>query len=258
MNNSIATTAQIDALSTSIQAVYDYINSKLQGRLFTFGATTPAAADQNLPWIRTDANSSLIGVYTFNTAAQLWISPNPTPSAGKERRLWTGTESEVWSYDGGDGTDPGVTLPTDTVGAMWEIDHTADFKFLIGPGAGSTVTVAVGQTGGEETHALTVSEGAQDPAHQHVLGRMSTNSSGGADDGYMLKATGGATAIGTGRRITGGSSSVVEANINTLTGDYLESAAVVATATPAGHTNLPPYIGIFVVKRTARKFYVAA
>jgi len=255
MNNSIATTAQIDEVNKSIQAVYDFINTKLQGKLFTFGPTAPGADSQSLPWIRTDASFNLIGVYSFNTTAQLWVSPNPTPVASLERRLWTGSASQIWSYDGGDGTDPAVNVPTDTAGAMWEVDHAADFKIPIGPGTntGTGTTIAVGQTGGEEKHVLTKDE----MEHTHITGRMKANSGSGADDGYMLQADT-QTADGTGRRITGGSNSDVEAPLSTLTGNYLATAGVDATTPPAGHNNMPPFIGMYVIKRTARRFYTAS
>jgi hypothetical protein len=255
MNNSLTTTAQIDDVNAAIQAVYDFINQKLQGKLFTLGSTTPGADAQSLPWIRTDANNNIIGIYTFNTTSQKWVSPNPTPLSGNERRLWTGTESQLWAYDGGDGTDPSVNSPTETTGAMWQVDHAADFKMPIGPGTNipTGTTIAVGQTGGEEKHILLAAE----HEHTHVTGRMKTNSGSGADDGYMLQA-GAQTADGTGRRITGGSSSDVEAPLNTLTGNYLATAAVDGTTPPTAHNNMPPFIGMFVVQRTARKYYVAA
>ena len=254
MNNSLTTTAQIDEVNAAIQAVYQFINTQLTGKLFTLGPTTPGAAAQGLPWIRTDVNGNVIGVYTFNTTSQKWVSPNPALPASKERRLWTGTESELWSFDGGDGTDPTVNTPTETTGAMWQVDHAADFRMAIGPGtSGLSTTIAVGQTGGEEKHTLTPTE----MSHTHVTGRMKTNSGSGADDGYMLQA-GAQTVDGTGRRITGGSSSDVEAPLSTLTGNYLATADVDTGAAPTAHNNLPPYIGMFFIQRTARKFYTAA
>lgn len=252
-NNSLATTAQIDELNASIQAVYTFINSQLSGKLFTFGPATPPAANQNLPWIRTDASQNIIGTYTFNAASQLWVTPNPAPPSSNERRFWIGTESALWSYDGGDGTDPAATVPTATTGAMWQVDHSADFRFPIGPGAGTSITVGVGQTGGEELHVLTPPEGAQDPAHAHVAGRMASAAGSGSDDSYFPDSTGTATgnAIGT----LGVSNTPQPAALSSLTGPFFQTAGVVSPNTVVGHNNIPPYIGMYVIQRTARVYY---
>ena len=37
-----------------------------------------------------------------------WSAQHEAPADGEERRLWVGSEANVWAYDGGDGTDPGA------------------------------------------------------------------------------------------------------------------------------------------------------
>ncbi len=49
-----------------------------------------------------------------------WVWPHQVPPLSEERRLWLGTEADLWFYDGGDGTTP--VGATDTTGAMWAVD----------------------------------------------------------------------------------------------------------------------------------------
>ena len=82
-------------------------------------STTPAL------WLQTSKDTSN-GVdygnplrwFFWNGGA--WVWPHLIPPGDGERRIWVGSESDLWFHDGGDGTDPATA--TDTVGAMWEKD----------------------------------------------------------------------------------------------------------------------------------------
>jgi hypothetical protein len=156
MNQSLVTSKSIDDIQTQLANVYKYIDGLLAVSSVNFGPTVPAVEKQNLPWIRNDGTS--IRIYTWN--GKLWVSPNQIAPQSLERRLWIGTESASWSYDGGDGTDPrnAATAPTDISGAMWRVDHDWDWKFPVGVGTNpfTNTIFALNDTGGAETHAHTI------------------------------------------------------------------------------------------------------
>jgi hypothetical protein len=184
-----------------------------------------------------------------------WVRKHSTPASGAERRLWTGTEADLWSYDGGDGSDPGVVAPVGAVGAMWEVDTSFAAKFIIAPGTlpGGTV-LAVGATGGVEEVTLSEAQGAVGQ-HTHPVGLFNQSGSGNADDAYFNKVGPVAVPSYGGRYITGGggisSATLTQADIYTL------KASDGAGVTAVPHTNMPPYRAAFVIKRTARTLIVA-
>jgi len=197
--------------------------------------SAPAAEDQDKLWARL-VGGYLEGIYAYSGG---WYRANQTPPTSGERRLWMGTEASVWSYDGGDGTDPGISSPTLTTGAMWEVDHTFDFKIPIGPGTNATTydgqaatVIAQGDTGGAERVAILNKEM---PNHTHTVPL------------YQGDATNHANRINT-------TDELVAQDLNYQSG---------ATGGDSGdqhtwhHQNLPPYVGCFFIKRTSRQFIQA-
>jgi hypothetical protein len=180
-----------------------------------------------------------------------WVRKHPTPAGGSERRLWVGTEADLWSYDGGDGSDPGVVAPVGAVGAMWEVDTSFAAKFIIAPGMlpGGTV-LAVGATGGVEEVTLTEAQGAVGN-HEHPVGIFNPS---GDDAFFRQKATTG-TSNYTARYIAG-SGAVIPA-AETTADIYTLPANNGAGVTAVPHTNMPPYRAAFVIKRTNRTLLVA-
>jgi len=192
--------------------------------------TEPSVADRlDSLWFKTSDGR----LYYYDGG---WKSPNLADA--NERRIFVGAEADIWSYDGGDGSDPSTTTPTATTGAMWERDTDFDFRFPLGVGtspAPASTNVSVGGTGGEENHVLTADE---------------------------LPATIPLTATLPG----------FKANIETGSPQWLAPLASsgVAQTTPAnedgsfpfentdggqGHNTMPPYRGVYFVKRTARQFF---
>lgn len=190
---------------------------------FNFGPNVPAVEDQDKPWIKTDASGHIIRIYTFTGA---WLAPHPI-SAGTLAipLLWLGSESDLWLYDEGDGTDPATPgFVTDTTGSFWEVEHTFDFRFPVGPGTNGTAydggganSISVGGTGGEERHINLITE----ISHTHTANVVA---SGVGASGYNVAAS-------------------------TNTGSAVEGVI-------KSHQNMPPYKGIYFCKRTARKYYV--
>lgn len=169
-----------------------------------------------------------------------WISPHPSTPSGDERRMFLGTEANVWAYDGGDGTNPSVSAPTANTGAMWEVDHDFDFRMPLGPGtspAPTSTTVAVGATGGVENVTLT-----KDQLPNYALPTKSI----GPD---LLTTMWGSPTAGS-----------VFADANVLAGaggNHPHQAQAWLDGGGLAHSNMSPYKAIFFIKRTARQNYVA-
>jgi len=186
-----------------------------------YGENAPAASDWDKLWVRQDSGGNLMRIYTHGSYG-VWVSPHPIPASSKIRQLWVGSEDELKSFDEGVDEAPGPVT-----GPFWEVDHNFDFKFLLGPGTGTVFDevpariVAVGDTGGEEKHKLTEDELA---AHNHQLLRPTRE-----DTGDPCWESGNGTAP---------------------TDIFTEDAGG-----DKYHENMPPYRGIYVIKRTARTFY---
>lgn len=192
------------------------------------GPNAPAPADQDGVWLRT-VGGYLEGVYLY---LGVWARPHPIPPSSNSRFLYAGADgaADLWLYDGGDGTDPATA--TLTSGSMWAVDHAFDFKMPIGPGTngvtydGNPATIiAQGGTGGEERHKLLATESGV-AAHTHDLTQYSlingSNFNAGGNNDRGGSVTGG---------VTGG-----------------------AAPASLSHQNLPPFLGIYFIKRSARQF----
>jgi hypothetical protein len=203
---------------------------------FNWGSSTPAAEDQNKPWVKTNIDGSPDGVYTFFNGA--WVRPHAIePSAQYFRALWFGTPEQLRDYDGGDGTSD---TPTEFTGAMWEVDTAYPASFLCTPGAfatSGTLSVA-GQTTdtgavGEDKHTLSI---AEMPSHSHEM-VWDRQDAGGGDQTNMV--------------YDGTDKNAVVDDVSR----YTEATGGVNLVTTP-HNNLPPMVGIHLIKRSARRFYV--
>ena len=206
--------------------------------------TEPAAADRDKAWIKLidDGGDGIPGPYPpFNYYGGKWVVSNPIPASEPAVRLWfEGSEASVWSYDGGDGTDPTTTPPTNTTGAMWQVDHNYDFRFPLGAGTSATpTTVSVGATGGEENHSLTIPELAP---HSHTM------------QDHFGEATPNITSTPPGNAVVWLPGPTVTDPLDVST-DSTGGAGTPKVVTP--HNTMPLYRVGFWIKRTARIFYVA-
>jgi hypothetical protein len=193
-------------------------NSAIGNSFFNFGPTTPALNNQVYPWLDQNGNW-----WVFSGG--YWLRQNPVAAGSSERRIFVGTTTDVLSYDGGDGT---AYAGNPYAGAMWEVDTAFDARFPVGVGAfaasgtvnvqGTTTTTAVA---GEDQHTLTVPE---IPAHTHNFFPLVT----------------------------------ADANNGGANGVQYGTTANVATSSTGGgaaHNNLPPFYGVYFIKRTARVYY---
>jgi len=214
-------------------------------------AALPSADQQGYAWLKLNADGTPTYLYRYQGQ---WLCQHEVPASGNERRIWVGTENQLWSYDGGDGTDPAAA--TTTTGSFWAVD--LDFSFRVPMGAGTNGTayngdpatvLAVGGTAGAEMVTLVPA----DCKHKHCFGRMQADTGDDADDPDLL--TGSTTlAAGAARGVSGDTSGIQTKDINTDTGEFLVTAeSEVSTASDA-HQNLPPVRGVYIIKRSSRVY----
>lgn len=185
--------------------------------------TTPVPGDRDKVWFQLDGAGVLVRPYYF--ASGEWLAAHPDePSSGK-RILFVGDAANIDTLDGGE-----AGTVSDTTGPFWEIDTEFAARFPIGVGttAGGT-GIAVTDKGGEDEHTLTE---AEIPAHTHgpddttVTAFAGVSSTTGAQDGATVA--------------------------NGLTNFSLTGA----TGGGEAHNNLPPYYGVYFIKRTARRYWI--
>lgn len=187
----------------------------------------PAVADRDRVWFQLNVGGAPSGKF-FIFSGGVWQMPNAEEPGSPARRFLVGaTAADVWAYDGGDGTDPSSNPPSDTSGAMWEVDSTMEGRFPLGAGtlSPSGTIVAAGATGGADEVELT---GAQNGPHTHEPLSPSTS----------FVCGGGTLIVGMGST---------------------PAASSAATTGSSGdgdpHANMPPYLVGLWCKRTARVSY---
>ena len=198
---------------------------------FNFGNDEPGVDDQDIPWIRTLADGSLDRLYSFNGQ---WVSPHPIPPSSSFRTIWVGSLADLKTVEGG--ADEAIT---ETSGPFWVEDTDFSFRSPIGVGTNTiayngaaATSVAVGGTLGVEKIALGATEM---PAHRHTITLRDNNT-----DTEPLPAAGDPGAA---------------ADPNGNTG-YAGGDTPGSSGTTVAHDNMQPSIGVYFIKRTARKYYV--
>ena len=218
-----AGTVPPNACFTSVAEMYQlfisitsaYVNGNYS--LYNFGESKPSVNDTDKPWIRT-VNGFPDKLYVYQNG--YWLSPHLVPTSGSERRMWVGGLNDLKTYDGGADEDV-----SDYTGPFWEVDEELAAKFPVGVGEfPSGVEVAVNGTGGVDEVTLTTD---QIPDHTHDVKLGGLNASLDSDAG------------------------------NEYGGDGLTEQTITSEGTGGGsaHTNLPPYYGVYFIKRTARVYY---
>ncbi len=192
----------------------------------TISATAPT--DTTQVWQRLDSSGRPAGIYVFASGA--WLSPHPLKPG--MTLIWTTTLPNLNTFDGGDAN------PVSAIsGPMWEVVLSAVFPL----GAGtlpSGAVVAIGDTGGSETVALTIDQIAP-------IVIPSASSPTGDFAGQIESLT--PTFNKAGDDIIPGTP-----KNNTFAGD--PSSGTPPTLA-AGHPNVPMYQAVAFLRRTVREFY---
>ncbi len=236
----------VDVVLTSTTLPGGYCPTTEQGRLDTYAAhltgllpggystivsgnSLPSAIDQDKPWLRYNADGTIDRWYTFAQGA--WLSPHLIPPGFT--MLYPGDITSIATFDGGS-----VGAVTVTTGPFWEEVTAAVGRVPIHPDPSKTViqfqdviptgtAVVVGSTGGEERHTLTSLEL---PDHQHKLEAEAVSTNSGAGAAFLLL------------RATAGTNYPTLNPTNTTSNDQ-------------PHNNMPPFYGIYLIRRTARLYY---
>lgn len=101
--------------NTFVDTTTAYVNGNYS--LFNFGNSTPSADDNDKPWVRTDGDGRPDKMYVYKDG--YWLCKHPTPASGKERRIWTGTDTELLSYEADGNSSSTATIYS---GPFWEVD----------------------------------------------------------------------------------------------------------------------------------------
>lgn len=220
-----------------VDGVSQMTGTVLDGSLkYIISETAPGADDQDKLWIKLSGGAPVRQYVYYNGA---WVWPHAIPPSDSRLQIYKGSSASIDTLDGGS-----VGAVGSATGPFWEIDTDLSGKFPLGAGTlPSGTAVDSGTTGGSETVTLT---SEQLPDHEHlgeayyraVAGASSpTDPSGLADD------------------------TLHENSGHTTNGSYnnFNKAGVVTTSTVGttgqAHTNMPPYYGVFFLKRTARQYY---
>jgi hypothetical protein len=197
-------------------------NSSIGNSFFNFGASVPALNNQVYPWLDEDGNW---WIYKDG----YWLRKNPVAIGSSERRVYVGTTTDLQTYDGGN-----TNAPSNWSGPMWEVDTLFEARFPVGAGTfaasgvvsvnGTTTSTAVA---GEDKHTLVTSEM---PKHSHTMTWDSQDTAGG----NQLKTL------------------YLGPDANAFN-DIVKSSG--DAGGDAAHNNLPPFYGVYFIKRTSRVYY---
>lgn len=233
---------------SNYQAFANDIANALSGTLpGNFTAWTVASEDPSppppnefaKPWLKLDPDTcGPMGVYVWSAFFGAWVARHPD-FPGKVI-MYEGLEDDVPTLDGGD-----INTAGPAGGPMWEIVTEMAAKFPMGPGSlpGYQATpvptaIVVGGDGGSEGMAVTLAQ-ANLPPHSHDItaegGGVTAPSEAGRFGSITWHDTDAATTIG-------------------RTRTHVNAADAV---TPINIPNLPPYRGIWFLRKTARIYYKA-
>jgi len=201
--------------------------------------TAPGADDQGKLWIQVNSTNQPIRQWIYSGGAWLW--PHPVPPNDQRLQMFYGSADEVDTLDGGVAGSAG-----EKSGPFWEIYDSMATKFPMGVGTlDDGTSVAVTNTGGQERVTLT---STQVPDHQHK-GKAYYKASGGTAGSDESGLMDNLYHENSGHTTTSSTTSVAAAGVLTS-----ETVGTIGES----HPNLPPYYGVYFIKRTGRQFYTAS
>lgn len=198
------------------------------------GPDAPTADDRHKPWHRTNADGSPDGDYDYFEGS--WKRRH-REFPGKII-MWDGSAAAVDALDGG-----AAGTVTTMSGPFWEMVTALAAKFPVGVGAfASGAAVAVTGTGGEEKVVLVMNNlPSEPPPLGHKVDKMLVHRD---EEGEETNAD----RKGLDQH---DSDHVYRTNSET---DH-DDNALGDLGEDEGHNNLPPYYGVYFLRRTARIYY---
>lgn len=167
---------------TSLQATHDEFAAKTTinhlGASFTSGASTPSTSDQDKLWLKLDSDARPLGWFYYDSCTSAWVSFSTTPVGTLNPYAGTSAPDGWLLCDGSDVAQATYPRLYALLGTTYGTasDATNDFKLpdlrgRVAVGADGSAgrmasNDAAGNSGGEETHTLTV---AEMPAHTHTM-----------------------------------------------------------------------------------------
>lgn len=180
-------------------------------------STTPPA-DTSVVWMKVDQNAKPVRLYKHWGR---WLSQHPLPPGFI--MLWTDALPNLNTFDGGEAGDV-----FESAGPMWELVANSSARFPLGVGTlPSTASVAANATAGAETVIL---DKEQLPVHSHTI-----TSEAGCD----INQTSNRTLAGT----------------DGDAGEFQGSMSTGETGSGNPVNIMPPWFGVYFLRRTNRVFY---
>lgn len=211
-------------------------------------AGTPTASQRSFLWFNTTTGHTL----RYDAGIGDWIAEHPTsPGDGTigPIMLWNGAAGAVDTLDGGT-----AGTPTLTSGPFWEIASQMAARVPLGVGTlPSGAVVAVTATGGAEQVTLTQ---ANLPNVNVAVKTAIVGQAGVGGDVPVVGNTYGSDALG-------GTSRAVDGTDTDLGGRYYTRGQTeplgggVAGAAATAVSVMPPYYGIYFIRRTVRKYWTS-
>ncbi|MFQ5591660.1 MAG: hypothetical protein ACE5HE_10890 [Phycisphaerae bacterium] len=233
------------------------LSGTLPGEYSTFviGSSTPAAGDRDKLWIKTEVGTGLLTTpwAFFRYYNGQWLGTHPIPVTDTRIQIFKGALADIDDLDGGNSN-----AVSDTDGPFWQRDTDLDARFPVGVGTFPNEG-AIGEeaNGGVDQVTLT---NANLGTHYHGTGNfLALNddlcglkrswSKQGSDPAMPEYWTIGGYSTGSGEY----PAALADPAAGGLgTTNNIGDSTNEATA----HSNVPPWFGVYFIKRTARIYYV--
>jgi hypothetical protein len=188
-----------------------------------------APSDTTLAWQKLDSLGRPVGLYAFASGA--WLSRHPMVPGSI--MLWDGALPNFTTFDGGDGSALSVQS-----GPTWEECTNLRAKFPLGVGTlpVSGTVVNVTNTGGTEKEDITLTV-PNLPPHLHTCKGSTGDAPGSGSNFFAVD-----------RSATDPPPSPVDI-------DTENTGGTSGAAVPIPVTHMPPYMGVYFLRRTTRLFY---
>lgn len=232
----------------NLLAKYATVQLDVSGARYVISQTsTPSSTQRDFLWHNPDTGRVLY----YNSGIPAWVAKHRLAASGYDRVLWVGTTTQLETYDGG-----AAGTVSSTGGPMWEVDSVFAQRIPVGVGTlpVSGTAVAVNDTGGADRVSVTLS--MANIQHFHgtawdfylddtalMLKRSWTDSVSHTRRGNDLNGSGvisdtsavNSGILGTSNALTDGNAAPSAFNVDTM----------------------PPYVGVYVIRRTAREYYTS-